>query len=163
MSNQTFTVSQGLYRNLQYCDGQSCTKRVDFDYNLNPGLNDCNPNKGIHGTCTNQFFAYTCNCPLGYSGIQCEVVRGLLRVFIQHGHGLPNKDYYDASGPYATVEAYNHKGNYKSLQTRIEYDGSMRTAGLNYLLLSLMMMAIVEVHFQIQAPIISPHMTVRCT
>ena len=69
MSNQIFTVSQGSHRNLQYCDGQSCTKRVDFDYNLNPDRNDCNPNKCVHGTCTDQFFAYSCNCPQGYSGL----------------------------------------------------------------------------------------------
>ena len=122
-SNQTFTVSQRSHRNLQYCDGQSCTKRVDFDYNLNPDLNDCNPNKYIHGTCTDQFFAYRCNCPQGFSGLQCEVIRGLLHVFIRHGHGLSNQDYYGhVSDPYVIVETYNHKGNYKSLQTQTEYD-----------------------------------------
>ena len=36
-SNQIFTVSPGSHRNLQYCDGQSCTKKVNFDYNLDPG------------------------------------------------------------------------------------------------------------------------------
>ena len=45
MSNQSFTVSQGSYRDLQYCDGQSCSSRIDFDYNLDPDRNDCNPYK----------------------------------------------------------------------------------------------------------------------
>ena len=121
-SNQTFTVSLGSHRNLQYCDGQSCTKRVDFDYNLDPDLNDCNPNKCVHGTCTDQFFTYTCNCPQGYSGLQCEVIQGTLRVYIRHGHGLTNEDYSGASDPYALVEAYTHEGNSKSLKTRVELD-----------------------------------------
>ena len=122
MSNQTFTVSQGSHRNLQYCDGQSCTTRIDFDYDLDPDRDDCNPNKCIHGTCTDQFFAYKCNCPQGYSGLQCEIIRGLLQVYIRHGHGLPNKDYRRIINPYALVEAYNHNGSsYTSLTTRIEW------------------------------------------
>lgn len=119
-SNQTFAVSQGSHRNLQYCDGQSCSKRVDFDYNLDPDHDDCNPNKCEHGTCTDQFFAYRCNCPLGFTGLQCEVVQGNLRVYIRYGTGLPNKGYWDASDPYALVEAYTHEGIYKRLKTRVE-------------------------------------------
>lgn len=119
-SNQTITVSQGSHRNLQYCDGQSCTKRVDFDYNLDPDLDDCSPNKCVHGTCTDQFFAYRCNCPKGYSGLQCEVIHGSLRVYIRGGSGLPNEDYRGISDPYTLVEAYTHDGNSKSLTTRIE-------------------------------------------
>ena len=119
-SNQTFTVSQGSHRNLQHCNGQSCTRRVDFDYILDPDLNDCNPNKCVHGTCTDQFFAHRCNCPQGYSGLQCEVVQGSLRVYIRYGSGLINRDYFDTSDPYAYLEAYDHEGNMKSLSTRTE-------------------------------------------
>ena len=124
MSNQTFTVSQGSHRNLQYCDGQSCTSRIIFDYNLDPDCNDCNPNKCIHGTCTDQFFTYRCNCPQGYSGLQCEVIRGVLLVYIRHGHGLlPNdQDHRHASNAYASVIAYNHNGSHTTLTTRKEWN-----------------------------------------
>ena len=117
MSNQTFTVSQGSYRNLQYCDGQSCSSRIDFDYDLAPDRNDCNPDKCVHGTCTDQFFAFTCSCPKGYSGLYCEKIRGLLRVYIRRGHNLPNEH---ARNAYASVEAYSHNSSsYVTLKTQI--------------------------------------------
>jgi hypothetical protein len=108
MSNQTFIVSQGYHRNLQYCDGRSCSSRIDFDYDLDPDRNDCNPDKCVHGTCIDQFFAYICSCPKGYSGLHCKIIRGLLLVYIRRGHGLPNDD---ASNAYASVTAYNHNGS----------------------------------------------------
>ena len=120
MFNQTFIVSQGSYRNLQYCDGQSCSSRIDFDYDLDPDRNDCNPDKCIHGTCIDQVFAFTCSCPKGYSGLYCEIIRGLLRVYIRRGHNLPNNDYRHASNAYASVTAYNHNGSsYVTLNTQI--------------------------------------------
>ena len=50
------------------------------------------------------------------------MVQGSLRVYIRYGSGLTNKDYNfeGTSDPYAQVEAYNHKGNWKRLKTRIE-------------------------------------------
>ena len=106
MSNQTFTVSQGYQRNLQYCDCQSCSSQINFDYDLAPDRNDCKSNSCIHGTCIDQFFAYSCNCPQGYSGLHCEITQGLLLVYIRHGHGLPNNR--GANNAFALVEAYNH-------------------------------------------------------
>ena len=120
MSNQTFTVSQGSHRNLQYCDGQSCSSQIDFDYDLDPDRNDCNPDKCIHGTCTDQFFAFTCSCPKGYSGLYCEIIRGLLRVYIRRGHNLPYEDDRHVSNAYASVEAYRHNSSsYVTLKTQI--------------------------------------------
>ena len=121
MSNQTFTVSQGSYRDLQYCDGQSCSSRIDFDYDLDPDRNDCNPNKCIHGTCIDQFFAFTCSCPKGYNGLYCEIIRGLLRVYNHRGHNLPYEDDRHVSNAYAeSVEAYRYNSSsYVTLKTQI--------------------------------------------
>ena len=119
-SNQTFTLSQGYHRNLRYCDGQSCTPRVYFDYDIKPDANDCIPDPCVRGTCTDRFFAHLCNCPHGYSGLNCEIVRGDLRVYIRHGSGLPNMEFTAGSDPYVYVDAYNVNGDQTSLSTRVE-------------------------------------------
>lgn len=78
LDDQTFSVSSGYHANLQHCQSASCSARVVFDYNLILDGNECSPNPCVRGTCTDLISDYRCNCPSGYGGRRCELVRGRL-------------------------------------------------------------------------------------
>lgn len=116
---QVFSVNPGYHSNLKHCGDATCSCHVLFDYNLILDGNECSPNPCVRGTCSDLISDYRCNCPSGYSGRNCELLRGRLRIYARYGSGLPDRDGWLAgdSDPYVRVIAYGHNGNSKSLRT----------------------------------------------
>ena len=75
--------------------------------------NDCKPNPCVRGTCTDLISSFHCDCPPGYTGTRCELVRGTLRIYARYGSGLPDRDGWFAgnSDPYVKVTAYRRSGS----------------------------------------------------
>ena len=123
LNTQSFSVNPGYHRNLQHCNSDTCSARVNFDYNLILDGNECSPNPCIRGTCTDRISSYQCNCPSGYGGTRCERIKERLRIYARYGSGLPDRDGWlgGNSDPYVRVIAYDHEGNYKSLRTSVDY------------------------------------------
>ena len=119
LNTQSFSVNPGYHRNLQHCDSDTCSARVNFDYNLILDGNECSPNPCIRGTCTDFISSYHCNCPSEYGGTNCEYIRERLRIYARYGSGLQDRDSWFAgnSDPYVRVIAYDHEGNSRSLST----------------------------------------------
>ena len=71
------------------------------------------------GTCTRNQNSYSCSCEAGFTGINCEVRTGQLRVYVRSGHNLPDEDGWFAgrSDPYVRVRAYTNGGHTRTKNT----------------------------------------------
>ena len=63
------------------------------------------------------------NCPEGYGGTRCDVVRERLQIHVSRGYRLPDTDNFlrGNSDPYVEVTAYDHEGNTKILRTSEQF------------------------------------------
>ena len=64
-----------------------CNKTYDIYMFFFPDIDECNPNPCLNGAvCVDGINGYTCFCPAGYTGINCETSElQLCSVFIDRG------------------------------------------------------------------------------
>ena len=110
--SQAFSLSSGFHKNLLHCSDSSCNSFIHFDYNLRLDGDDCNPNPcRNNATCHDLISSYSCDCPTGYTGPQCEHIKGRLRVFIRNATDLPRRADGGFASPYVSVDAYRYTHN----------------------------------------------------
>jgi hypothetical protein len=106
---QLFYVTHGEYE-LDHCDKSDCSGvKLEFEYELKHSQDPCSPNPCQNGgTCRfGDITDYTCYCPTGRFGINCDMLRGTLTVYILNGNNLPT----DAVDLYVKITAYNDATN----------------------------------------------------
>ena len=106
--NQAYSLSSGFHKNLKHCSDSRCNSLIHFDYNLKLDRDECNPNPcRNNATCHDLISSFSCDCPAGYSGPQCQHAKGRLRVFVRNATDLPRRADGGFVSPYVNVIAYN--------------------------------------------------------
>ncbi len=102
LSNKhTFTAQTGYYRN-RILSGYGLGQ-LYYDYQLVADGNECSSNPCLNGgRCIDGCASYTCLCPTGYVGTNCQLSNQCtLNVTARHGRGLSIGDrFYGTSDPY---------------------------------------------------------------
>ncbi len=110
LSNKhTFTAQTGYYRN-RILPGYGLGQ-LYYDYQLVADGNECSSNPCLNGgRCIDGCASYTCLCPTGYVGTNCQLSNQCtLNVTARYGRGLLNRDgFYGTSDPYMRFT-----GNYR--------------------------------------------------
>ena len=72
--SKTVHIIPGQYRKSKYCisNNEDCDEYLEYAYKYIEDGNECRRNPCNHGTCTDLFVDYTCNCPTSYYGDHCE-------------------------------------------------------------------------------------------
>ena len=105
--NQAFSLSSGSHRNLRHCSDSNCNTFIYFGYNLKLDRDDCNPNPcKNNGICNDLIASFSCDCPAGYSGPQCQHAKGRLRLYARNATDLPRRADGEFVSPYVRVYAY---------------------------------------------------------
>ena len=116
--SQAFSLSSGFHNNLLHCSDSRCRSVVNFDFNLKLDRDECNPNPcRNNGTCHDLISSFSCECPVGYTGSQCQFAKGRLRIFIRNATDLPRRADGGFVSPYVSVIAYRHNNSRVSRTT----------------------------------------------
>ena len=116
--SQAFSLSSGFHKNLLHCSDSRCNSFVHFDFNLKLDRDECNPNPcRNNGTCHDLISSFSCDCPVGYTGPQCQYAKGRLRAFIRNATDLPTRADGGFVSPYVNMIAYMHNNSRVSRTT----------------------------------------------
>ena len=106
-SDNKLTFSQGGY--------------LIYNYNFIVDGNECSPNPCRNGgTCQDGCSRYSCSCPAGFSGHNCQFMSGNLRVTARYGQNWPDNDgLWNDSDPYMEFIAIDRFGRSVRMASRI--------------------------------------------
>ena len=111
--SETIPIEADCHFSLKHClEPNQCGSYLTYDYILD--INECSPNPCKNGgTCQDTICSYSCTCPNGYTGTNCQYQTTYLKVYARYGRNLPDKDGWFAgdSDPYMKVTAYDQYGN----------------------------------------------------